>query len=285
MPTKDTTEHIYAGIDPDIIKSIPQRIHKRIAMKPLGLSLREVRSVDELIIVAADVMKAHQAILRRCDILHRDLSPYNMLMTRDSDGMVHGMLIDFDCAVWASDEDSQPRANMTGTLPFMSIANLEELEIKRTSLDDWESLIYILCWLGTFGINDYDKENADADRELLIKEWAENSVAMSAKKKRGHMASGTFATMVSEFLKLDGYEFLQNLVEDLHEFVFDNKRFKISVEEQTKGFLDEHMDKEILDPFARRAEFEKDISNDLLNVMSEAKQHALEKICLQKLKI
>ncbi|KAJ1642655.1 hypothetical protein LPJ64_005512, partial [Coemansia asiatica] len=56
----------------------------------------------------------------------------------------------------------------------------------------------------------------------------------------------------------------------------------LTVEEQTKGFLDEHMDKEVLDPFARRAEFEKDILNDLLNVMSEAKQQALERIRQQE---
>ncbi|KAJ1812287.1 hypothetical protein LPJ56_005551, partial [Coemansia sp. RSA 2599] len=73
QPMRDTTEHIYAMLDQEVTRDVPRRIHKRIAMRPLGLPIRNVRSVDELIVVAADIMKAHLAILRRCDILHRDL--------------------------------------------------------------------------------------------------------------------------------------------------------------------------------------------------------------------
>ncbi|KAJ2233270.1 hypothetical protein IWW45_004321 [Coemansia sp. RSA 485] len=300
-PIKDTTENMFAKLGKDIIKDIPHRVHKRIAMEPVGLSIREARSVDELIVVAADVMKAHQEILRRCDILHRDLSPYNMLMTRDSDGMAHGMLIDFDCAVWASEESAQPRANMTGTLPYMSIANLDELAIKRTSLDDWESLIYILCWLGTFGINDQDEKSVDTSKHLPIKAWAEGNAESSAISKRNQMLSMAFVpNIVSKILTLPGYGFLQNLLDDLRRCLFENEklspfgrgtfemtqfelsRSKTSFEEQTKGFLDEHLDKNILDPFARRAEFEKKISDDLWAVMADAQQQALERIRQQQ---
>ncbi|KAJ1818419.1 hypothetical protein LPJ56_003845, partial [Coemansia sp. RSA 2599] len=301
QPMRDTTEHIYAMLDQQVTRDVPRRIHKRIAMRPLGLSIRNVRSVDELIVVAADIMKAHLAILRRCDILHRDLSPYNMLMTRDKDDMVHGLLVDFDCAAWASDEYAQPRANMTGTLPYMSIANLEELEIKRTSLDDWESMIYILSWLGTFGINDDDEEKADLDRALEIKEWAKGSARISAEKKRWHMTSSNFLYCIASRF-LDGYSALFNLILLLRNALFDNPRMSplarnartddivqielkwnnSTVDQETKGFLDEHMDKDILDPFARRAEFEKIISDDLWAVMAEAQRQALERIKRQK---
>ncbi|KAJ2234400.1 hypothetical protein IWW45_003432, partial [Coemansia sp. RSA 485] len=242
---------------------------------------------------------AHQEILRRCDILHRDLSLYNMLMTRDSDGMAHGMLIDFDCAVWASEESARPRANMTGTLPYMSIANLDELAIKRTSLDDWESLIYILCWLGTFGINDQDEKSVDTNKYLPIKAWAEGNAESSASSKRNQMTSEAFSTRIaSKFLKLEGYMVLAMLVMRLRIELFDNPKMSSiargtreeeavrmdlavgnqTVEQETKGFLDEHLDKSILDPFARRAEFEKEISDDLWAVMADAQQQALERI-------
>ncbi|KAJ2697311.1 hypothetical protein FB645_005946, partial [Coemansia sp. IMI 203386] len=303
-PIKDTTENMFAKLGKDIIKDIPHRVHKRIAMEPVGLSIRKVRSVDELIVVAADVMKAHQEILRRCDILHRDLSLYNMLMTRDSDGMAHGMLIDFDCAVWASEESAQPRANMTGTLPYMSIANLDELAIKRTSLDDWESLIYILCWLGTFGINDQDEKSVDTNKYLPIKAWAEGNAESSASSKRDQMTSATFSTRIaSKFLKLEGYLELSTLVMRLRIELFDNPKMSSiargtreeeavrmdlavgnqTVEQEIKGFLDERLDKSILDPFARRAEFEKEISDDLWAVMADAQQQALERIRQQRL--
>ncbi|KAJ1812064.1 hypothetical protein LPJ56_005615, partial [Coemansia sp. RSA 2599] len=75
-----------------------RRVHKRLAMGPIGEPLRMVRSVDELIVVVADAMEAHNAILERCGILHRDISTNNILINR-SQGSVRGMLIDFDCAV------------------------------------------------------------------------------------------------------------------------------------------------------------------------------------------
>ncbi|KAJ1718240.1 hypothetical protein LPJ61_006740, partial [Coemansia biformis] len=64
------------------------------------------------------------------------------------------MLTDFDCAVRTGGATrGQQNPDRTGTPPFMSIGNLELSSVERTSLDDWESLIYILCWLGTIGIN------------------------------------------------------------------------------------------------------------------------------------
>ncbi|KAJ2655317.1 hypothetical protein IWW48_005600, partial [Coemansia sp. RSA 1200] len=56
---------------------------------------------------------------------------------------IHGILIDYDCAIDKSVERSSVRPERTGTQPFMSIANLEGMDIDRTVLDDWESLLYL----------------------------------------------------------------------------------------------------------------------------------------------
>ncbi|KAJ2506266.1 hypothetical protein GGI11_006724, partial [Coemansia sp. RSA 2049] len=69
------------------------------------------------------------------------------------------MLIDFDCALRIDGTtDHKARSEMTGTFPFMSINNLEASNVMRTELDDWESIIYVLCWLGTFGVNTGDEK-------------------------------------------------------------------------------------------------------------------------------
>ncbi|KAJ1839993.1 hypothetical protein LPJ70_004838, partial [Coemansia sp. RSA 2708] len=141
----DTTESIFADIDAAVLED-----------------LKSVRSVDELIVVVSDVMAAHTAIVRRCGILHRDLSTNNIMFCRDDDGMVRGLLIDFDNAVLQSDLHDEQRPDQIGTFPYMSIGNLEQSSVKRTALDDWESLIYILCWLGTIGINREDQEKPHA---------------------------------------------------------------------------------------------------------------------------
>ncbi|KAJ2663881.1 hypothetical protein IWW48_001147 [Coemansia sp. RSA 1200] len=128
----------------------PLRAHKRICMEGIGEPLKCINSVPELICVMADAMECHWEIYKRCGILHRDISTNNILFT-GSGSRIKGMLIDFDHAFCESDKNAVHHFERTGTLPFMSVNNLEG-EIKmHTVLDDWESLLYILCWLGTYG--------------------------------------------------------------------------------------------------------------------------------------
>ncbi|KAJ2329608.1 type II membrane protein [Coemansia sp. RSA 2702] len=167
----DTTVSIFADIDASVLEDVPARIHRRVATTPVGEQLKSVRSVDELIVVVGDVMAAHTAIVRRCGILHRDLSTNNIMFCHDDDGMVRGLLIDFDNAVLQSDLHDEQRLDQIGTFPYMSIGNLEQSSVKRTALDDWESLIYILCWLGTIGINRDDQTNVKIRSDLTICHW------------------------------------------------------------------------------------------------------------------
>ncbi|KAJ2495500.1 hypothetical protein GGH96_006365, partial [Coemansia sp. RSA 1972] len=117
---------------------LPIRAHMRIAMSGVGEPLKTVRSIPELIVVIYDVMRCHMAILEHCQILHRDISEANILVRRDGTG-IHGMLIDFDHAVDITNDGYAKRAERTGTLPFMSVNNLENIQPKRTALDDWET--------------------------------------------------------------------------------------------------------------------------------------------------
>ncbi|KAJ1815750.1 hypothetical protein LPJ56_004470, partial [Coemansia sp. RSA 2599] len=152
------------------------RVHKRMALKPIGQHISAVKSVDELIVVAADVMKVYMEIRNSCNILHRDISDNNVLVYRDGENNVHGVLIDFDCAIKITDEPRKTtRPVMTGTVPFMSINNLTESPVCRTALDDWESIIYLLCWIGTQGVNDSDQlERREKHRlyDLPIGRWS-----------------------------------------------------------------------------------------------------------------
>ncbi|KAJ2517936.1 hypothetical protein H4217_003640 [Coemansia sp. RSA 1939] len=95
-------------------------------------------------------MECHWEIYKRFGILHRDISTNNILLT-GSGSRIKGMLIDFDHAFCESDKNSVRRFKRTGTLPFMSVNNLESKIKMHTVLDNWESLLYILCWLGTYG--------------------------------------------------------------------------------------------------------------------------------------
>ncbi|KAJ2326961.1 hypothetical protein IWW51_002006, partial [Coemansia sp. RSA 2702] len=239
----DTTESIFADIDASVLEEVPDRIHRRVATTPVGEQLKSVRSVDELIVVVGDVMAAHTAIVRRCGILHRDLSTNNIMFCRDDDGMVRGLLIDFDNAVLQSDLHDEQRPDQIGTFPYMSIGNLEQSSVKRTALDDWESLIYILCWLGTIGINRDDQTNVDIQSNLPICRWRDGSAESVAAAKR--------------------------------QFLESSAAFESA---PRAHHLDCSIDISTVDPFARRAEFADAIVDDLLRVVQRHRDEALERI-------
>ncbi|KAJ2907879.1 hypothetical protein GGI21_003446, partial [Coemansia aciculifera] len=167
-----------------------------LLMKPCYDTLSSVRSVDELIVVIADVMRTHDWLLTECDLIHRDISPNNILIQRcdEADGgysIPYGQLNDYDYAINPSEERNL-RPERTGTLPFMSVHNLESSLDQRTELDDWESIICVLCWLATFGINDGDAKKLKKlhsslakHRKLMVKEWVDSaSVEVIAFEKR-----------------------------------------------------------------------------------------------------
>ncbi|KAJ2515589.1 hypothetical protein H4217_005086 [Coemansia sp. RSA 1939] len=131
------------------IAKFPLRVHKRICMIGIGRPLKYIRNCLELICVLADVMECHNAIYKHCNILHRDMSTNNILFTGSGSG-IKGMLIDFDHAICNDDVDSMRNFERSGTLPYMSITNLERGNADYSLLDEWESLIYIMCWTGSY---------------------------------------------------------------------------------------------------------------------------------------
>ncbi|KAJ2393376.1 hypothetical protein H4S02_000242 [Coemansia sp. RSA 2611] len=291
----DTTVSIFADIDSAVLEDVPDRIYRRVATTPVGEQLKSVRSVDELIVVVSDVMAAHTAIVRRCGILHRDLSTNNIMFCRDDDGMIRGLLIDFDNAVLQSDLHNEQRPDQIGTFPYMSIGNLEQSSVKRTALDDWESLIYILCWLGTIGINREDQTNVEIRSDLTICHWHDGSATNIAKAKRRTLQhSDLFGNeILACFAHPLLYANLARLILELRSQLFYNERLSslaqgcidfdpmyssIRNAELRTHYLDCNIDTTVVDPFARRAEFADAIVDDLLRVVQKYRKAALERI-------
>ncbi|KAJ2541905.1 hypothetical protein EV175_006103, partial [Coemansia sp. RSA 1933] len=128
-----------------------------------------------LVLVLADAMECHNAILTKCWLLHREISVNNILVVREFESRsvrrpVRGLLIDFDHAIYI-DQQSSGYATRSGTPPFMSIHNLEAHESQRTALNDWESLLYVICWLGTYGLNHADSRHIKKDETNEISKW------------------------------------------------------------------------------------------------------------------
>ncbi|KAJ2848629.1 hypothetical protein IWW36_003179, partial [Coemansia brasiliensis] len=104
----------------------------------------------------------------------------------------------------------------------------------RTALDDWESLLYVVCWLATFGIRSEDRRSLDEN--LSISLWDTNEVD-AAKAKRGHMDdSRVFEDDIANKFQ-PHYKLLKGLAIGLHRRLFlhpgcEGARFGLATDEE-----------------------------------------------------
>ncbi|KAI9469392.1 hypothetical protein BX667DRAFT_521015 [Coemansia mojavensis] len=211
--------------------------HVRLAMTPVGTRLRELRSVAELVVVISDALQAHKAVLDHCQILHRDISENNIMFTRSGNN-IHGMLIDFDNAVDANAARNRSGPVCTGTLPFMSVNNLRKAKVARTAVDDMESILYLLIWLGVWGITtEHRKQTHDKETQLI--EWnmdvgmaiRNKCYAMSSKSNLDILLSEFYTPPMSELGStlqaedngiVTDYKALKHIIEAMRKMIFDN---------------------------------------------------------------
>ncbi|KAJ2654032.1 hypothetical protein IWW48_006338, partial [Coemansia sp. RSA 1200] len=289
----------------------PFRAHRRIVMSPVGHSIKTVLNEKELIIVLAESMRCHSSILGRCGILHRDISTNNILVVRlgshgtgaDTDASVFsrpsssplpcGLLIDFDFAIEVGISERVARPERSGTLPYMSIANLLNLQTGRTALDDWESLLYVVCWLATVGICSNDRTTYTDLEDLQICRWRVGTLEKIADTKRKHMNStSNFEDLIArEFRKQ--YKLLPLLAIALHKALFVNpncpgalvksERLNRLVDLDSLDSLDSLVfDQQELgsndDPLIKRNEYADDIIANLQSVMQKFEHFARKKL-------
>ncbi|KAJ2759813.1 hypothetical protein H4S06_002044 [Coemansia sp. BCRC 34490] len=186
--TNDTSV-IYGYDDGD--KEHIYRVHCHIVITPVEHFIKSVRNEAELVFVLADAIECHNAILIECELLHRDISVNNILVSCNEGKSSHhrpvrGLLIDFDHAISVNQQVSGNGAR-SETLPFMSIHNLEGARGKHTALDDWASLLYLICWLATLGINSDDRDGMDDEIVEEIDKWRYADMSTIARAKCNHM--------------------------------------------------------------------------------------------------
>jgi hypothetical protein len=131
-----TSEHLLrAGCTP------LNRVHTRLVIAPVGLSLLQFASYTELLTTLRDAITGHQHMYTVHHILHRDVSVNNIIITAST-----GVLIDFDLAIDTTRDGSSGATHRTGTFDFMARGVLEG-DVPHTPLHDLESFFYVLLWL------------------------------------------------------------------------------------------------------------------------------------------
>ncbi|KAF5341104.1 hypothetical protein D9611_005957 [Ephemerocybe angulata] len=133
------------------------RIKSRVVIEEYGGPLEIFSTRFQLISAIRDAIDGHRKLLLLKKVLHRDVSPRNILLGSTDDIGERGILIDLDMAVWInramSDISKDPR---TGAQMWQSIALLRSRALEKSDpprpspphnyLDDLESFYYILCY-------------------------------------------------------------------------------------------------------------------------------------------
>ncbi|KAJ2371024.1 hypothetical protein IW150_004790, partial [Coemansia sp. RSA 2607] len=251
-------------------RMIPFRAHKRVVTTPIGKPLRHLNCPLKLVKVITDVMRTHYRIRWDADILHRDISINNVLFYETDDGSdVQGLLIDFDHAVDLSVPKTKRHLERSGTLPFMSINNLNGQVDLVTGLDDWESVLYVLCWIGTYGFNASRRPDPADYGKLYIRKWYEDSLGHITKTKMSDLNSESCFSMLTEQFIQDfpHIEDLEDLIHDLRTAMFENSDLGSEFHGTVAKYSGPRKNRIKIDPFKNRMAKERELMESLLQVL------------------
>ncbi|KAJ2756013.1 hypothetical protein GGI19_001194 [Coemansia pectinata] len=219
-------------------------------------------------------MTAPNAAYVKCKLLHGNINDRAIQFQETADG-IKGVLAGFDYASYSVGSTDATKAEAPVEFLFQSIRSLERLAApgepgmsnrKRaqalyTRLDDWESMLYVICILGTLSINQAERDRypAGVSGFPFIKSWNTNHPFTASRAKREDMRSAYyFADSIASYIR---HEPLRRLVEDIHGVLFLDQRFpgtKISLEGR--------------DPLALHDKFKGGIVAELLRVVERHKQ-------------
>ncbi|KJZ69215.1 hypothetical protein HIM_11394 [Hirsutella minnesotensis 3608] len=174
------------------------RIYSCLVVSPAGRVISDFKTIKELLESMRDAIKAHQSLYMTGNILHRDISSNNIIITdpETADGF-KGMLIDLDLAKVRDSGPSGAR-HQTGTMQFMAVEVLRKAD--HTYRHDLESFFYVLLWMCAR----YSWSNGFGGEEKLPKEsdlrnWEIGSFRDIAKAKEGDMTVNGLERIMSEF--------------------------------------------------------------------------------------
>lgn len=117
------------------------RFHRRVITERAGKPLIEASCPVAILTGILGALKAHESLLKKANILHRDISVENILLKEDESD---GFLIDFDPAVditWLA----APGAPKTDKRVFAAIGVLANEP--HSFMHDLESFFWVLFWM------------------------------------------------------------------------------------------------------------------------------------------
>ncbi|KAJ2812019.1 hypothetical protein H4S07_001689, partial [Coemansia furcata] len=214
------------------------RQHRRTVTKWAGNIISMAADPNQVVVAIADAMVALNAAYVKRKIIHGNITDQAIQFQKTADG-VKGVLAEFDYASYAGNSSDTTNAETPEQMLFQSIRSLERLvppeepglpnrehaNAPSTRLDDCESILYIICALGTFGINRAKRTAYPGGLPNYppIKLWSQRDAFTASDQKRVHMCTAdSFRRRILNHMN-DGP--LRRLAEDIHRVLFLDPRF------------------------------------------------------------
>jgi serine/threonine protein kinase len=154
--------------------------------------MQEYTSSSEVLEAFRDIAKGHHSLYFDGQILHRDVSKDNIMISISPHGNgPRGFLIDLDVAQ-RLDKDEPKEGSRFGTRPFMAIGVL--LAQRHTYKHDLESLFYCFLWTAICG-----KGNQWPPTDSKLWAWFRGSFKECALRKSRDMDVAGFEGVLEEF--------------------------------------------------------------------------------------
>ncbi|OJZ88051.1 hypothetical protein ASPFODRAFT_205215 [Aspergillus luchuensis CBS 106.47] len=130
----------------DTSEKLPNRIHRRVILRDYGKPIYTASTHSILLAALEKYITGHQP-LHKTGILHRDISPNNLLHENKNNNnpSCPAFLIDLDLAIREQRDSPAPEADgskKTGTRPFLAIGAL--MGEKRSFMHDPESFFWVI---------------------------------------------------------------------------------------------------------------------------------------------
>ncbi|KJZ69251.1 hypothetical protein HIM_11354 [Hirsutella minnesotensis 3608] len=167
------------------------RVFRCLVISPAGRAIHKYEKISELLGALCGAIKAHRSLYLKGNILHRDISENNIIITDPKSTGHIGMLIDLDLAKELGSGRSGARCR-TGTMEFMAIEVLQGID--HTYRHDLESFLYVLIW--QCARHGWGRE---WPKDALITKWYTGSYREIAHAKRGDMGVDGFEDILEEF--------------------------------------------------------------------------------------
>lgn len=134
----------------------------------------------ELLEVFRDSIKGHKSLVQEGNILHRDISVNNLIITdAEDENDPKRMLIDLDSAQ-ELDKGSSGARHRTRTMEFMAVEVLNG-PVRHTYRHDLESFLYVFLWV-VIG-----SRQESLPRNSKLRSWYTGTYTTISLIKRGHM--------------------------------------------------------------------------------------------------